>query len=84
MEPRTLFRRLEREELTFRKLVDEVRYEVARHLLADTSLAMTEIAAVLDYSEATAFARAFRRWSGLTPMNWRAARAAGPDRRSDS
>jgi AraC-like DNA-binding protein len=78
MEPRTMFRRLEREQITFRKLVDEIRFEVARHLLADTALAMTEIAALLDYSEATAFARAFRRWSGETPKHWRIAHSFGP------
>jgi AraC-like DNA-binding protein len=74
LEPRTLARRLEREDIKFRALVDEARYEVARHLLADTSLAMTHVAAMLDYSEASAFSRAFRRWSGKTPVAWRADR----------
>jgi AraC-like DNA-binding protein len=74
LEPRTLGRRLEREDIKFRELVDEARYEVARHLLADTSLAMTHVAAMLDYSEASAFSRAFRRWSGKTPIAWRADR----------
>ncbi|MFI4997054.1 MAG: AraC family transcriptional regulator [Hyphomicrobiales bacterium] len=72
IEPRSLARRLEHEEIEFRKLVDEVRYEVSQHLIADTSLAMTQIAASLGYSEASAFTRAFRRWSGMTPMSWRA------------
>ena len=74
LEPRTLARRLEREDIKFRALVDEARYEVARHLLTDTSLAMTHVAAMLDYSEASAFSRAFRRWSGKTPIAWRADR----------
>jgi AraC-like DNA-binding protein len=74
LEPRTLGRRLDREAIKFREVVDEVRYEVARHLLADTSLTMTRIATMLDYSEATAFTRAFRRWSGAAPMHWRADR----------
>ena len=72
LEPRTLGRRLDEEGIKFREVVDEVRYEVARHLLADTSLTMTQVATVLDYSEATAFTRAFRRWSGMAPMHWRA------------
>jgi AraC-like DNA-binding protein len=72
LEPRTLGRRLDEEGIKFREVVDEVRYEVARHLLADTSLTMTQVATMLDYSEATAFTRAFRRWSGMAPMHWRA------------
>ncbi|SDR64279.1 Helix-turn-helix domain-containing protein [Rhizobiales bacterium GAS113] len=74
LEPRTLARRLEGEAIKFRALVDDARYEVARHLLADTSLAMTQVAEMLDYSEASAFTRAFRRWSGKTPIAWRAER----------
>jgi AraC-like DNA-binding protein len=82
IEPRSLARRLEREEIEFRKLVDEVRYEVAQHLIADTPLAMTQIAASLGYSEASAFTRAFRRWSATTPMSWRAKHFIG--RREES
>ncbi len=75
LEPRTLARRMESEGIQFRALVDEARYEVARHLLADTSLAMTHVAAMLGYSEASAFSRAFRRWAGKTPIAWRADRS---------
>ncbi len=73
---------MERDDIKFRALVDEARYEVARHLLADTSLAMTHVAAMLDYSEASAFSRAFRRWSGKTPIAWRAERFLPRDRPS--
>ena len=82
LEPRTLARRMEREDIQFRALVDKARYEVARHLLADTSLAMTHVAAMLDYSEASAFSRAFRRWSGNTPVAWRAERFLPRETRS--
>ena len=34
-----------------------------------------QIAAALDYADASAFTRAFRRWSGTTPARWRARRA---------
>jgi AraC-like DNA-binding protein len=40
---------------------------------ADTNLPFGQVAAVLDYSEASAFTRAFQRWSGQTPKAWRAA-----------
>jgi AraC-like DNA-binding protein len=68
---RTLNRRLEERGLTFQSLVDEVRYEIARQLLENTRMSICQIAATLDYSDASAFTRAFRRWSGTTPAAWR-------------
>jgi AraC-like DNA-binding protein len=38
--------------------------------LQDTQVPLGQIAAVLGYSEASAFTRAFRRWSGRTPTAW--------------
>ena len=71
--PRTLNRRLRERGLTFRGLLDESRYDMARQLLRETELTAVAIAAVLDYAEAPVFTRAFRRWSGTTPTAWRAA-----------
>jgi DNA topoisomerase-3 len=45
--------------------------EIARQLLEDTEVPLGQIAAALGYSEASAFTRAFRRWSGQTPTAWR-------------
>ncbi len=70
---RTLNRRLRERGLTFKRLLDEARYEIACQLLADTDLSMMELAAVLGYADDTAFTRAFRRWSGIPPTAWRAA-----------
>ncbi len=72
MHRRTLNRRLSAEGTRFRTVVNEIRFEMARQLLTDTSLSFGAVAAVLDYSEASAFTRAFRRWSGQTPKAWRA------------
>lgn len=71
MHRRTLNRRLKHSGLGFRAMTNEVRFEIARQLLGDTQVSLTEIAAVLGYSEASAFTRAFRRWSGQTPISWR-------------
>ncbi|MDG4596012.1 MAG: AraC family transcriptional regulator [Candidatus Contendobacter sp.] len=68
---RTLNRRLEERGVTFQALVDEVRYEIARQLLENTGMSICQIAATLDYSDPSAFTRAFRRWSGTTPAAWR-------------
>lgn len=70
---RTLNRRLRESGWTFKALLDEVRHEIARQLLADTDLSVLELAAVLGYADDTAFTRAFKRWSGVPPSAWRAA-----------
>lgn len=68
---RTLNRRLRGRGVTFQELVEESRYHISRQLLRETDLAIVEVAAVLDYADAAAFTRAFRRWSGATPATWR-------------
>lgn len=69
---RTLSRRLKGDGAGYRAIVNEVRFEIARQMLKDTDLPLTQIAAALGYSEASAFTRAFRRWSGQVPTAWRA------------
>jgi AraC-like DNA-binding protein len=73
LHPRTLRRRLCAEGANVRGLVGEVRRELAHHLLRDTALSVSEIAAMLGYSDVTVFARAFRKWSKTSPRKWRAA-----------
>lgn len=68
---RTLNRRLRDCGTCFRDLLNECRSEIARQLLADSSMSLTEIAATLDYADTSAFARAFRRQSGEAPSVWR-------------
>ena len=71
MHRRTMSRHLRMEGLAFRQVANEVRFEIACELLAITDMALSQIAAVLKYSELSAFTRAFRRWSGQTPSAWR-------------
>jgi AraC-like DNA-binding protein len=68
---RTLNRRLHQCGTGFRELIEESRFELARQLLRDTALDVSQIAEMLDYAEASTFTRAFRRWSGSTPSAWR-------------
>jgi AraC-like DNA-binding protein len=72
MHRRTLSRRLKGSGIGYRAITNEVRFEIARQLLQDTQVPLAQIAAALGYSEASAFTRAFRRWSGQTPIAWRA------------
>jgi AraC-like DNA-binding protein len=71
MHSRTLNRHLTAFGTSFRELVDEVRFQIARELLEGSSTDVSGIADTLGYSDASAFTRAFRRWSGKTPTRWR-------------
>jgi len=69
--PRTLNRRLKVSGTNFHKLADQSRFEIAQQWLEHSSMELTQISAALGYSDASAFTRAFRRWSGTTPSLWR-------------
>lgn len=71
MHRRTLDRQLQPFGFAFKALSDEIRYEVSRQLLADTTVPVIEISQSLHYADASAFTHAFRRWSGTTPTQWR-------------
>jgi AraC-like DNA-binding protein len=71
MSARTLQRRLADEGLSFQKLLDDARKVAAGRHLAESRLAIGEIAYLLGYSEAAAFHRAFKRWYGATPEVFR-------------
>ena len=69
--PRQLFRRLKAEGTTCQKLVDNVKFSRARHLLAAGDAPITDIAFALGYPDQSSFTRAFARWSGVPPSEWR-------------
>ena len=73
MNRRTFDRRLKSRGTSYRALANEIRFEVACCLLKDTEMSLSQIAAALGFSQASAFTRAFRGWSGQTPSVWRAA-----------
>ena len=71
MHSRTLRRHLKDCGTSFQELLDEGRYEIARQMLEGTRMNVCQIASILNYSDQRAFTRAFRRWSGTTPTQWR-------------
>lgn len=71
MSPRTLERRLKEHGLGFKKLVDDTRRCFAVNYLKSRKHTLTEIAFLLGYSEGSAFNRAFKRWTGSTPLDYR-------------
>jgi AraC-like DNA-binding protein len=70
MSARSLHRRLRDEGTTLRHLLQALRRELAERYLAEGA-SITETAFLLGYSEASAFQRAFRRWTGSTPAAYR-------------
>jgi AraC-like DNA-binding protein len=74
--PRILRMRLADAGSSFWTIVEELRYETARQYLATSLLEFSDVALMLGYSEASAFSRAFRRWSGVAPSAWRERLAA--------
>jgi len=69
---RTLQRRLHDAGLTYSELVDQVRCKAACRLLAAESLCMAEVATALGFSDPSNFSRAFQRWTGMSPSQYRA------------
>jgi AraC-like DNA-binding protein len=70
---RTFARRLAMEGLSFSQVLDELRLDLAKRHLAERALAISEIAWLLGYQEASAFTHAFKRWTGKTPQEARRA-----------
>jgi AraC-like DNA-binding protein len=73
MSERTLQRRIIEERTTFGDLRDQVRLELAQHYLEATTVRLNEIAFLLGFADSNSFYRAFRRWTGRTPLEVREA-----------
>jgi len=72
MSERTLQRRLASEGSTFNGLLEEARRTIAFSYLSDRKLAAYEVSFLLGYAEPSTFFRAFKRWTGKTPQEYRA------------
>lgn len=68
---RTLKRKLQHSGVTYMQLLDEARIRDSTRFLADHSLSINEVALRLGYTDPASFTRAFRRWTGKTPRDWR-------------
>lgn len=67
MSARTLRRRLRDCETHHQRLMDEVRHDIARTALAEPGISVNEVAYLLGFSDASAFTKAFKRWTGKSP-----------------
>ncbi len=72
---RTFHRRLAGEQTSYQQVIDRARERRALELLGDPALTLDRIGAAVGFTEATNFRKAFRRWTGMTPSDFRAQRA---------
>jgi AraC-like DNA-binding protein len=64
--------------LSFKSLLKAARQELSLHYLDSHDLPLTEVAILLGYSELSAFSRAFRNWTGMSPQRYRQSHRRSP------
>jgi AraC-like DNA-binding protein len=74
LSPRTLRRRIEDEGSRFQEILDEVRLGLAKDYLANSTLSIEQVAELLGFSHTGNFSHAFKRWSGVPPLEFRSGR----------
>lgn len=67
----TLYRELKREGFSYQQVLDSVRKELVQVYLRDRNYSLLETAYLLGFSESSTFHRAFRRWFGIPPGQWK-------------
>lgn len=75
MSRRSLQRRLAEADASYQALVDETRREMALRYIEDPAQSATDITFLLGYSQQSVFTRAFRRWTGMSPSQYRSSRS---------
>lgn len=68
---RQLQRHLQQQGSNYQQRTQQLRHVLAEQYLTDPQLSLKEIAFLLSYSEQSAFQRAFKQWTGITPQQWR-------------
>lgn len=71
MSARTLQRKLKSEGVTYKQMLHELRFELAKAYLKDPELSIKEISYLLNYAEPSVFIRSFKNLAGVTPNNYR-------------
>ncbi len=82
LSPRTLQRRLTEAQTSYQSILESVRRDTACKLLSSTSMEPGEIAFYLGFEEVNSFQRAFCKWLGMTPTQWRAQESITPNTRN--
>lgn len=69
----TLYRQLKDENATFEQVLDELRHRMALDYIAAKKVSVNETAYLVGFSDPASFSRAFKRWTGKSPREWRGA-----------
>lgn len=72
---RTLVRKLGAFGVSYQQCVERARFSLCRTLIKETDMSLLDIAHLLGYNEASSLTRAFHRWSGMSPSQWRRSRS---------
>jgi AraC-like DNA-binding protein len=83
MSSRTLSRKLNDEGATFAEILDELRAALAKRYLRDHELPISEITWLLGYREVSSLTHAFKRWTGMTPRQFRSSALSGQEDKND-
>jgi AraC-like DNA-binding protein len=75
MSPRSLQRRLAEADASYKSLIDDTRRDMALRYLQDPSKSASDITFLLGYSQQSVFSRAFRRWTGMSPSEYRSSKS---------
>lgn len=72
MSPQVVRRRLAEESTSYQKIKDAIRRDASKRLLSNLEMPVADVAERIGFSETAAFSRAFKKWTGLTPAQFRA------------
>jgi AraC-like DNA-binding protein len=75
MSRRSLQRRLAEADASYQSLVDDTRRDMALRHIQDPAMSATDITFLLGYSQQSVFTRAFRRWTGMSPSEYRSSKS---------
>lgn len=71
MSKRSLQRKFTNDGLSFLGVIESIRYKLASNYLSASEMLLQDIATVLGYSDVSSFSRAFKRWTNMTPLEFR-------------
>lgn len=68
--PRTLQRKLAKENINFSDILDKIRCDISINKLVEENIRIDSLAELLGYTDSAAFSKAFKRWTGSPPLQY--------------
>ncbi|MBT4518498.1 MAG: AraC family transcriptional regulator [Halieaceae bacterium] len=79
MSARSLLNKLEQRDTSYKEILENLRSVLAQQYMEQPNMPITEITFLLGFSDTSSFSRAFRRWTGQSPSDYRAGHTASGD-----